>query len=146
MRNVYNLSNLKPCDRLVLPKRELGLIQHHAIFIGTDAYGSNLYIENGIGKGVQIVDEKHLFRDGYNLTRVEIFQGNTLQRNIALNRAMGLVGKPYDLINFNCEHYANTVQHNRCYSKQVYIGIISAFLVLILFINFLNNRQWERPI
>lgn len=36
MTKIYNLKNLKPGDRLVLPKSNLGLVQHHAIYIGND--------------------------------------------------------------------------------------------------------------
>jgi hypothetical protein len=71
MTKIYNLKNLQPGDRLVLPKGNLGFVQHHAIYIGNDAYGNRQYIENYIGKGVQMVNETYLFRDGYHLTRIE---------------------------------------------------------------------------
>ena len=34
MTKTYNLKNLQPGDRLVLPKSNLGFVQHHAIYIG----------------------------------------------------------------------------------------------------------------
>jgi len=49
---IYNLKNLQPGNRLVLPKSNLGfVVQHYAIYIGNDAYGNRQYIENCIGKG-----------------------------------------------------------------------------------------------
>lgn len=139
MKNIYYLSNLKPGDRLVLPKSNLGLVQHHAIYIGKDMYGNRQYVENYIGKGVQLINEHHLFRDGYKVTRIEPFVGNDFQRNVAVRRAKQLIGTPYDLVNFNCEHYANTVQHNKSYSKQVGNGLIAALALAVISIGF-NNK------
>jgi len=138
MRNSYNLQNLKPGDRLVLPKSMFGVIQHHAIYIGCDDNGNRLYIENYLGKGVQVVIESHLFRDGYVITRVEPFTGNIYQRQEAVRRAMQLIGTPYDLVNFNCEHYANTVQHNKKYSNQVSAGFALALVGLFFGISLMK--------
>lgn len=136
MTKIYNLKNLKPGDRLVLPKSNLGLVQHHAIYVGTDAYGNRQYIENYIGKGVQRVDENYLFRDGYHLTRIEPFIGNAFQRRLAVNRAVSLIGTQYDLVNFNCEHYANAVQYNKPFSNQVGNGILATLLLAVIGIGF----------
>jgi hypothetical protein len=70
------LEALQPADRLVIPKSDLRLVQHHAIYLGKDNNGNRVYIENAIGKGVQIVSEVYLFRGGYEVTRVERFTGN----------------------------------------------------------------------
>jgi len=56
-----------------------------------------------------MIDENYLFRDGYHLTSIEPFTGNDFQRRLALNRVVALIGTQYDLVNFNCEHYANAV-------------------------------------
>lgn len=136
MKYNYNLNNLKPADRLVLPKSELGLVQHHAIYLGKDAFGIRQYIENYIGKGVRVIDESHLFRDGFIATRIEPFMGINFQRIEAVKRAISLIGKQYDLINFNCEHYANTVQHKKSYSNQVVNTIGLSVLALIVGIGF----------
>lgn len=132
MKKIHNLRSLQPGDRLVLPKSNFNIVQHHVIYIGNDAYGNRQYVENFIGKGVQIVNEGHIFRDGYHLTRIEPFNGNDLQRRQAVNRAFALVGKEYDLVNFNCEHYANVVQFNRPYSGQVGRGILTIFILALI--------------
>lgn len=115
------------------------LVQHHAIYLGKDAFGIRQYIENYIGKGVRVIDESHLFRDGFIATRIEPFMGINFQRIEAVKRAISLIGKQYDLINFNCEHYANTVQHKKSYSNQVVNTIGLSVLALIVRIGFLNN-------
>lgn len=85
-RKLY-LETLQPADRLVIPKSGLRLVQHHAIYLGKVNNGNRVYIENAIGKGVQQVSEAYHFRGGYELTRVERFQGNQYQRNVAAQSA-----------------------------------------------------------
>lgn len=136
MKGKFELNKLKPGDRLVLPKGDLGFIQHHAIYIGNDSHGNRRYVENHIEKGVQMINEKHLFRDGYHLTRVEPFIGNVSQRRLAVNRAIALIGKQYDLVNFNCEHYANAVQYDKPFSKQVENGILATLVLAVIGIGY----------
>lgn len=136
MTEIYNLKNLQPGDRLVLPKSNFGFVQHHAIYIGNDTYGNRQYVENYIGKGVQVVNENYLFRDGYHLTRIEPFGGNDFQRRLAVNRAVSLIGTQYDLVNFNCEHYANAVQYNKSFSRQVVNGILATLLLAVIDIGY----------
>lgn len=132
MSRKFYLNTLQPADRLVIPKSGLRLVQHHAIYLGKDGNGNRMYIENAIGKGVQVITEAYLFRDGYELTRVERFTGNEQQRNAAIEFARRLIGQQYDLFNFNCEHYANTVQHGKRYSKQVDKGLVLGLFALVL--------------
>jgi hypothetical protein len=66
------------------------------------------------------------------LTKVERFTGNQHQRNAAVQFAMQLQGKQYNLLNFNFEHYANTVQHRKTYSKQVGVGLSLGLFALVL--------------
>jgi hypothetical protein len=132
MNRKFYLDTLQPADRLVIPKSGLRLVQHHAIYLGKDNNGNRVYIENAIGKGVQIVSEAYLFRGGYELTRVERFTGNQQQRNAAVQFAIQLQGKQYDLFNFNCEHYANTVQHRKTHSNQVGNGLVLGLFALVL--------------
>lgn len=132
MGKVFYLDTLQPADRLVIPKSGLNLVQHHVIYLGKDSNGNRIYIENAIGRGVQIVSEAYLFRGGYTLTRVERFTGNQQQRNSAVQFAMQLIGKPYNLLHFNCEHYANTVQHSKSYSNQVGVGLGLGLFALVI--------------
>lgn len=132
MSRKFCLETLQPADRLILPKSSLGLVQHHVIYIGKDNNGKRIYIENAIGKGVQLITETYLFRGGYEITRVERFTGNQYQRNSAIQLAMQLIGKPYNLLNFNCEHYANTVQHRKSFSNQVGVGLGLGLFAFVL--------------
>lgn len=134
------LNTLQPADRLVIPKSGLNLVQHHAIYLGKDINSNRMYIENAIVRGVQVVNEAYLFRGGYEITRVERFTGIQQQRNAAVQLAMQLIDKPYNLLNFNCEHYANTVQHRKSYNNQVSLGPGLGLFALVLALDYQNNN------
>lgn len=139
MNRIFYLNKLKAADRLVLPKSSIGLVQHHAIYVGKDNKGNRWYVENALGKGVQMVTESILFRDGYEMTRIEHFVGNQYQRKVAVSLAMQSLGRKYDLLNFNCEHFANSVQHRKSYSNQVGNGIVLGLLALVLGVGLSNK-------
>lgn len=139
MNRVIYLNGLQPCDRLVIPKSPMGFVQHHVIYIGKDRLGNRLYIENAIGRGVQLISETYLFRDGYEVTRIEPFSGTQHQRKMAVKAALQMIGTEYDLINFNCEHYANAVQHNFSHSEQVGKGLAFGLIALLIGIGGMNK-------
>lgn len=139
MKEKFYLNTLQSADRIVIPKSSLNLIQHHVIYLGKDKNGNRVYIENAIGKGVQIVSEAYVFRHGYEITRVDRFLGNQQQRNCAIQYAMLLIGKDYNLFDFNCEHYANTIQHGESYSSQVGVGL--GFVLLTFIVGLLRYSE-----
>lgn len=115
--------NLKPADRIVVPKSDLRFVQHHAIYLGKDANGTDWIAENKIGKGVQIVTAIEFFNDVIGITRVEPFRGSETERINAVKNAIALIGNKYNLLQFNCEHYANVVQQKQVVSNQVTAGL-----------------------
>jgi len=115
--------NLQPADRIVVPKSDLRFVQHHAIYLGKDANGTDWIAENKIGKGVQKVTAVDFFNNVIGITRVEPFRGSETERRIAVNNAIALIGNKYNLLQFNCEHYANVVQHKQMVSNQVKAGL-----------------------
>lgn len=129
---MLDIKDLEPADRLILPKSKWRIVQHHAIFVGWDKNGSRLFVENDINKGVQIITESYLHREGLPIVRIERFKGNMQQRSTAVKKALAMLGTPYDLFNFNCEHYANFIQHNQKFSSQVSNGIGLALIAVLL--------------
>lgn len=123
---------LKPGDRIVAPKSLAGIIQHHAVYLGKDHRGQDLIAENVYGKFVAVVDAKKFFAEYPQITRVEAFKGNNVERRVAVERALNLLGKPYSLINFNCEHFANYVQHGKIESLQVNRGVFTFFVLVVV--------------
>jgi hypothetical protein len=126
---------LKPADRLIVPKSAFGLVQHHAIYLGQDHLGRDLIAENIVGNQVCITTAELFFSKNPSISRIERFQGDGIQRRAAVESALKLVGKPYDLINYNCEHFANEVQMNASLSPQLQVGLavilIAAFVAAI---------------
>lgn len=128
---------LKPGDRIVAPKSLAGIVQHHAVYLGQDHQGQDLIAENAFGKFVAVVNAQAFFNEYPQVTRVESFKGNNFERRIAVERALKLLGKPYSLIDFNCEHFANYVQHGKIESKQVDFAL--GVTVFFLFVGFLSS-------
>jgi hypothetical protein len=123
MRNYYvNYHSLQPGDRIVVPKSHVGMIQHHAIYIGYDLNGTHWIIDNNAGVGVRLITVDAFFRDSIGVTRIERLRGNSNDRKIAVQKALQKIGQPYNLINYNCEAFANEIQHGTSTSKQVEMG------------------------
>lgn len=110
---------LMPGDRIVVPKSGFRIVQHHAIYVGQDKLGQHLIVENKIGFGVRVVTSDLFFSDVLEITRIEKFKGSPYDRRMAVQKALQKVGKPYLLIDYNCQHFANEVQHNSIQSEQV---------------------------
>lgn len=124
--------SLLPGDRLIESIFQTGFSKHHSIYLGVDQYGIEWISENHKFDGVRLVQANDFFQDN-KLYKVEKFKGNYLARIRAVRRALTLLGKPYDLINFNCEHYASHVQTGKAYSRQVF-NIIAFFCICLLII------------
>jgi uncharacterized protein YycO len=108
-RQVTNY-RLKPGDRVVVPKSSFGLIKHHAIYLGQNNSEQDLFIENKIGFGVRLVSAVDFFNQAKKITKIERLIGNNAERKGAVEKALSKLGLPYDLINYNCQHFANEVQ------------------------------------
>lgn len=115
--------NLQPADRLIEPIFQTGLSQHHAIYLGVDSQGTEWVVENYKFVGVRLISAETFFRNKRQIT-VNRFDGSHIDRFNAVKRALSLLGKPYDLINYNCEHYASYVQNGKAESKQVNVATL----------------------
>jgi hypothetical protein len=126
---------LQPADRLIEPIFQTGLTKHHSIYLGIDAEGTEWIAENHKFVGVRLIKASDYFLKG-KLIKTERFRGNYQQRIAAVKRALSLLGKPYNLIDFNCEHYAQYVQTGKIESKQV--STVLAVLACLFFIGILT--------
>lgn len=109
---------LRPADRLIEPIFATGLSKHHVIYLGEDYQGVEWIAENYKFQGVRKVKASEYFTWGKKF-RIARFSGSYPERIAAVKRALSRMGERYDLINFNCEHYAEYVQTGRANSKQV---------------------------
>lgn len=124
--------NLEPGDRIVIPKSFLGIIQHHALYLGYNREGQHLICENMIGIGVRLIQVEDFFKDVSSVTRIEKFKGNNIERTKLVEKALSKLGKPYSLINYNCESFCNDVQHNVIKSTQVSVGLFIGFVSIMI--------------
>lgn len=129
---------LKTGDRLVRSKGILS--KHHGIFAAYEN-GVAWIAENQSGKGVQYVQlSEFLLNDPDTLERIEKFNGTEHQRASIVPRINNLLGTSYDLINFNCEHFAEYVQNGKAKSRQVTNTFIGLGLVALGVAIFSTNR------
>jgi hypothetical protein len=124
---------LKAGDRVVVPKSMFEIIQHHAIYLGwldSDYY----FIENKEGIGVRLITAYDFFEDAGKISRIERFMpSGGYSRSSLINKALSLVGRKYDLWNYNCENFANELQYARSQSDQVSLVKRLMFVLLLFF-------------
>jgi hypothetical protein len=135
MNELYlvSINQLNVGDRLVREKGPFS--KHHGIYVGIHN-SIPLVAENQIGMGVQYVSlSQFLLFNPNNLTRIERFAGTEYARALIISRINQLRGTNYDLINFNCEHFAEFIQTGNSESKQVknaFAGLgVLAFIGLV---------------
>lgn len=137
MNTFISKYNILPGDAIISPKSNLNIVEHYVVYLGENQWGNDIYAENKIGYGVRIISHHQFVSENTSFSRIRRFNGNTYQRNLAVERAMSLVGRKYDLTNFNCEHFSNYVQHGDAFSNQVKLvgGISLGILALLLIFN-----------
>ncbi len=129
---LVNHLKLQPGDRVVIPKSQWQIIQHHALYLGYDDFGNHYMCENVFGDGVKLTRVEIFFRDVTNVTRIEKFVGTNFERKVVVQNALTKLGQPYSLINYNCESFVNDVLFKNSHSKQVVnIAGILGFAILI---------------
>lgn len=110
---------LQPGDGIVVPKSGISIVQHHAVYLGKMHFPEEMVIENVYGKRVQLVSADAFFTANQMITRIERFNGSSADRAALCQRALVLVGKPYNLFHFNCEHLSTRLRSGRGTSTQV---------------------------
>lgn len=110
-----NLSHLKIGDLIVRAK---GIFStHYMVYIGIQN-GNILVAENQNGFGVRYVTLNEALK-GNAILRFEKFGGTEYERRFVVSKINGMLGRAYDLVAFNCEHFARMISHGKPKSKQV---------------------------
>ncbi len=110
-----NLNTLKTGDLIV---RKKGLFStHYIVWIGWHK-GILMVAENQEGHGVRYIS-LHEALAGNEILRFEPFGGTEAQRGLVVSKVNKLLGKTYDLIVFNCEHFARWIATGKIESKQI---------------------------
>lgn len=136
---VQNLG-LNSGDRVITPKSSWNLVQHHALYLGCDDWGNHFMCENIINEGVRLTRVHEFFNGVEKVTRIEKFTGNQISRKSTVQKALARLGKPYNLINYNCESFCNEVVHGKSFSEQAKFGL-GLGLLAMLFIVFSGSSK-----
>lgn len=132
-----NKYSLLPGDRLIEAIFKTGITKHHSIYVGMDSHGTEWVAENFKFTGVRLVKASEFFNEA-TCYDVKKFLGNMSQRKESIKRALIPLGHPYDLIWYNCEHYASYVQTGKSESRQVLYGVI---ICIIFFLIIIFNKR-----
>lgn len=111
--------NLQPGDGIVEPLFQTGLTKHHALYLGWDNNGVEWIAENHKFKNVQIIRASQYFAAVKRIDRIEKFNCSKEERKQIIRCALHLAGKPYDLVNYNCEHFVTEAVTGKSRSRQV---------------------------
>ncbi|SKB64057.1 lecithin retinol acyltransferase family protein [Daejeonella lutea] len=141
--NYAVLYNLKPGDSIIEPLFRTGFSKHFAIYLGKDSQGNEFVAENHWINGVTITLATRYFSSVKRIVRIERFSGSELERTKALQRAFNLAGKPYNLITYNCEHFATEVQKGKPSSNQV-TNFAVLFILFMIGLYYKNNASTYR--
>lgn len=123
MDQLIHSNHLQPGDTVVVPKSDIRMIQHFAIYLGQDEYGEHWFSDNMPGTGVRVITASDFFAGVIEITRIERFNGTEDERWQLVHRALSKRGRPYSLLGYNCESYVNDVHGRGASSNQVGNGI-----------------------
>lgn len=125
---------LHPGDSVRTPKDSLGLFTHFGVYIGELEDGGHYVCENTPQTGVTLTRLVNFIRHARAVS-VTRFTGPDWQRQGVVKRALKRVGRQYDLLRYNCEHFANDVTKGVKVSDQVRLA--SGVVLLLAAIWFL---------
>jgi hypothetical protein len=102
---------------------------HYGIFVGSTRGFFRGVVHNAKGLGV-VLSEFDEFATGHPVViETRVTGGWWAQRQVA-HRALSLIGRSYDLVNFNCEHAATWAQSGEAKSPQVGGYLLAALLLV----------------
>src|SRR5687767_12608219 len=110
-----SINTLKTGDLIVREKRPFSM--HYIVRIGW-SNGVELVAENHNCDGVRYKSLENALA-GKPIKRFEKFGGTEAQRQLVISQINKLRGRSYDLIVFNCEHFARWISSGKFESNQV---------------------------
>lgn len=127
-----NKMGLAPGDQIVEFITPLGITKHFAMYAGWDENGVEWIIENQKFAGVRLVEARQHFQSVLKIDRIEKLQGSNAQRKQVVQNALAKLGKEYNLLNYNCEHFITESTTGMAQSSQVKtaFGILIASLII----------------
>jgi hypothetical protein len=115
MSTNFNIHSTRVGDMIVRSKGVFST--HYMVYLGVQN-GEHMVAENQLGFGVRIISLSEATKNN-TINRIEPFKGAEHERGFVWQRVNQLLGQAYDLIAFNCEHFARLVAEGKVESKQV---------------------------
>lgn len=128
--------NMRPGDAIKAKKIGWEILDHYAVYVGQDYNGEHYFMANSMRDGVRYYNEievEDLLRE-FAPKQIRKFEGDEIERKHAVLRASNEEGKAYNLIRYNCEHFANYVQYGKKKSGQVSLAGVSLTVIAFLII------------
>ncbi len=126
-----SIDTLKIGDLIVRQKGPFST--HYLVYVGRHN-GIQMVAENQTGVGVRFISLSTALA-GNVIKRFEPFGGLEHERDLVIPKINQLIGQAYNLVVFNCEHFARWIAHGKLESKQVKmvsnIAIISGSAMLL---------------
>jgi hypothetical protein len=121
INDIIKQNGILPADAIIVGKRFLSFFDHYIIYLGQEENGEHWFAANMVETGVTLISEEKAkeYLIEYKPESIRSFTGNEYERKEAVKFAMSKIGKPYNLVSYNCENYANEVQYGINESKQV---------------------------
>lgn len=132
MKNYIKHLNLRPGDEIIVPKSKVNWIQHHALYLGYDENGTDLIIENSYGVGVRLITASDFFSMYPHVNEIRQFTGTDNDRLLLVQKALKSIGKPYNLIVYNCQHFTSEIKNGKKVSKQVENTLVGLGVLVII--------------
>jgi hypothetical protein len=115
MNSHFNIHSIRVGDMIVRSKGVFST--HYMVYLGAQN-GDHMVAENQLGFGVRIISLSEATKNN-TINRVEPFKGSEHDREFVWTRVNQLLGQAYDLVAFNCEHFARLVAEGKVESTQV---------------------------
>jgi len=93
-----------------------------------------------VGVGVKLTSVTDFFKNTTKITRIERFVGTIHGRKAIIQNALSKLGQPYNLLNYNCEHFVNDVLKKKPVSRQVTTAFGIAAIVTLIGIALTNKN------
>lgn len=127
--------NLKPGDAIVsrFKEKKAGMkgLVHYVVILDHDTA-----IRNVPETGVTLISMDDVAVTYQEVTKIERFKGGPGELELLYQRAKQVLGKAYDLVEFNCESLANYLRYGQKKSRQVefvFLWICLGILALIAY-------------
>ncbi|MEQ8626044.1 lecithin retinol acyltransferase family protein [Ekhidna sp.] len=136
IREFIALNDLRPGDAIKAKKIGWEILDHYAVYVGQDDFNRHYFMANSMKDGVRYYSEdevEELLRE-FAPRQIRKFHGDEAERKHAVLRATNEEGKAYNLIRYNCEHFANYVQYGQKKSGQVSLAGVSLTVLVFLII------------